>query len=72
MPKLTIERQRQIEQELHGVQQAMASPDAVTREPADIATKISVLARIVAELLAAFGHSDHAQAMDAEIRKPKP
>lgn len=70
MPKMTIERQREITQELHGVQQAMASPDTVARRD-DIATKISVLARIVAELLAAFGHSDHAQAIDAEIKKPQ-
>lgn len=71
MSKLTIERQKQLEQELQALQH---SHDHAKAEASmtDVAGKISTLARILAELLAAWGASDHAKAMDAEIKRPTP
>jgi hypothetical protein len=71
MPKLTVERQKQLEQELQALQQA-TDPAKAGASITDVAGKISTLARILAELLAAWGASDHAKAMDAEIKRPTP
>lgn len=71
MPKLTIERQKHLEAELQALQQTH-DPAKAGASITDVATKISALARILSELLAAFGASDHAKAMDAEIKKPQP
>lgn len=70
MPKLTIERQRQLAQELQALQHA-TDPAKAGASVTDVAGKISALARILSELLAAWGATEHAQAMDAEITRPK-
>lgn len=54
MPKLTVERQKQLEQELQALQHA-TDPAKAGASVTDIAGKISTLARILAELLAAWG-----------------
>lgn len=64
MPKMTVERQRELEQQLQLMQQLPPVAHKAGLSPVEIATKIATLARIVAELLAAFGSSEQAKASD--------
>lgn len=69
MPKMTVDRQRALTHLLEQMQQTPAQQTALGTS--DVLTRIATLARILAEVLAAFGPSPHAQAVDDLNRAPK-